>query len=131
MLGMEARMDGNCKLATFALATAASFGAGCASKPAARPPQSAVISQHLLYDLDGVEADELSDSSDLQLIDSDTWQALVDSRNDDRLGSPNGTGMATVEWLEIRQRDFQRTVHGKPREYSTTYTRTTRRGFVR
>jgi hypothetical protein len=129
MLAAEALMRGNHKLALIALAAAGLCIGGCAPKQAAPPPHPGVISEHLLFDLDAVEADQLS--LDPYMILAEDWQALVDSRKDDRLGSSNGAGMATVEWLEIRQRDFQRTVNGRPREYSTTYTTTIRRGFAR
>ena len=56
----------------------------------------------------------------------DQWFAM---RNDDALGSPPVQNAAEVQWLEIRQRDFLRTINGRPREFSTTYTTTIRRGF--
>ena len=121
-------MCGNYKLACFALAWAGVFGIGCAKQSAIVSAPPPVISEYLLFDLDAVETNQLS--ADDMMMSSPDWEALVYSRNDDRLGSDNGGAVATVEWLEIRQRDFQRTVNGKPREYSTTYTRTTRRGFV-
>lgn len=122
-------MSDNVKLAIGAWALAALCLGGCAAKSDGPSPHAGVVSPHLLFDLDAAEADTISPEA-LPIMPDDHWQMLVNGRNDGRL-SGGGQMPAGAQWLEIRQRDFQRTVNGRPREYSTTYTTTLRRAFIR
>jgi hypothetical protein len=111
---------------TAALVLGGSLAAGCAARPRAErvylgdpPAATLVLPGEAILELDARRP--LDDES----LAAETWMF---SRNDDRLGSP--TAMMAIELLEVRHRDYQRTINGRPREFSTTFTTTIRRGVT-
>jgi hypothetical protein len=56
---------------------------------------------------------------------SSVWLA---ARNDEQLGSLPDNGIDGLEVFEVRHREHLRIINGRPREFSTTLTRTLKRG---
>lgn len=94
---------------------------GCARASHQNYPATSVNSALLFA------GDPLADESFTQPAEGD-W---VLSRNDERLGSLAAAEIPVLNILEVRQRDFLRTINGRPREYSTTLTSSVRRAIVR
>jgi hypothetical protein len=106
---------------------------GCAAKPRGPhaqiidpPAATLVLPGSALLDLESAHAEAFEAEERLAVM-TDPWYL---HRNDERLGSPPWPQIAAIEFLEIHQRDYLRTVNGRPREFSTTFIKTTRRGVT-
>lgn len=100
---------------------------GCASSPSGvqRIASSAALVLPTQQMLELTVAQNESAGSPLAL---DQWASC---RNDERLGFYSGLLAGDIEFLEIRHREYLRTVNGRPRDYSSTFVRTIRRGWGR
>ena len=60
----------------------------------------------------------------------DSAAAATFGRNDHLLGADGNDRVASIEFLHVRQRDYLRTINGRPREFSTIFISSTKRGIV-
>jgi len=131
-------MNFNRRLVVFALALAAAeFVAGCAhparvaqrGATAAYAAQSEELSPSLVM-MPGIEKTQSAASDN----GSDAAAELSDfdyGRNDWRLGTLGGQDLGGIELLEIRHREFLRTIDGRTRDFSSTFTETIKRRLTR
>lgn len=111
-----------------ALLVAAMGVTGCASAPSTQPARLSVISSPQLV-MSGFEQTEIA----LHAADDAHAYAMhemLGQRNDERLGALPGDRVASVEYLEVRQREYLRTVNGRPRDFSMTRSTSIKRGIV-
>lgn len=118
--------------ALLAMTMNAAVAWGCASSPRAGVATQArfVPTAQLLPNLvlPSPELMEMSVEADATDSDALAWEG---SRNDWRLGAPMTAEFIGHEVLEVRQREFLRTINGQPSEYSSTFTQTIKRGLTR